>query len=69
MAEWQIPVWTCFIDYEKAFDYANRACIMKKLVEKRCGSRFTKAVAKMFESTTYIPVVNDKMGKEIKLKR
>ena len=42
-----------FMDYEKAFDYANRAEIISKLIEKGCGKRFTEAVAKMYKSTSY----------------
>ena len=36
-----------FLDYEKAFDYANRANLVSKLSDKGCGQMFTKAVAKM----------------------
>ena len=54
-----------YLDYEKAFDYANRARIVTKLIEKGCGSLFTNAIAKMYESTTYIPVTNNKLCEEI----
>ena len=37
-----------FLDYEKAFAYTNRECIIKKLITRGCGSRFTKAVANMY---------------------
>ena len=30
-----------FMDYEKAFDFANRAEIISKLIDKGCGKRFT----------------------------
>ena len=49
-----------FMDFEKAFDYANRAEIISKLIEKGCGKLFTNAVAKMYNSTSYIPTVNKK---------
>ena len=54
-----------FMDYEKAFDYANRYELIQKLMAKRCGAQFTKAVAKMYKSTTYIPYVNNKVGEPI----
>ena len=47
-----------FLDYEKAYDYANRAGIVSDLMEKGCGSKFTKAVANMFTTTTYHPKSN-----------
>ena len=50
-----------FLDYEKAFDYANRAQIILKLINKGCGHIFTKAIAKMYNSTTYIPAANNKL--------
>ena len=54
-----------FMDYEKAFDYANRAKIVSKLIEKGCGAQFTKAVAKMYDSTSYLPMINNKIGNKI----
>ena len=54
-----------FMDYEKAFDYANRAGIVLKLMEKGCGRIFTEAVAKMFRSTTYITSYDNKLCDEI----
>ena len=51
-----------FMDYEKAFDYANRYELIDKLMGSNCGAKFTKAVAKMYASTSYIPFVNNKMG-------
>ena len=50
-----------FLDYEKAFDYANRSEIILKLIEKDCGRRFTDAIAKMFSSTTYVPSLKNKL--------
>ena len=54
------------MDFEKAFDSANRAEIISKLIEKGCGKLFTNAVAKMYNSTSYIPTVNNKIGPEIR---
>ena len=47
-----------FLDYEKAFDFANRAGIIRDLMNKQCGSKFTKAIAKMLTTTTYYPKSN-----------
>ena len=54
-----------FMDYEKAFDYANRAKIVMKLMDKGCGRVFTEAITKMFHSTTYIPSTNNKLCEPI----
>ena len=54
-----------FLDYEKAFDYANRAIIINKLMINGCGSKFINAIAKMYRSTTYIPMSNNKLLNEI----
>ena len=53
-----------FMHYEKAFDYANRAEIISKLIKKGCDKQFTNAAAKMFNSTAYMPTVNNKIGAE-----
>ena len=34
-AEWQMPLWTCFIDFEKAFDSIEHKAIWQAL-EKQC---------------------------------
>ena len=54
-----------FMDYEKAFDYTNRAKIVLKLMDRGCGRVFTEAISKMFRSTTYIPSTNNKLCKGI----
>ena len=47
-----------FLDYEKAYDYVNRAGIVSKLIQDGCGSAFTKAIAGMFSTSTYYPKSN-----------
>ena len=58
-------LYIAFLDYEKAFDYANRANIINTLTNKGCGSIFTYAVAKMYRCTIYIPMSNNKLCEEI----
>ena len=55
-----------FLDYEKAFDFTNRAKIISKLMQKGCGKRFTTAITNMYDSSTYIPIVNGKLCQDIK---
>ena len=47
-----------FLDYEKAFDYVNRAGIISQLMKDGCGGAYTKAVAGMFSTSTYYPKSN-----------
>ena len=47
-----------FLDYEKAFDFANRAGILSDMIKKGCGSNFTTAIANMFQTSTYYPKSN-----------
>ena len=47
-----------FLDYEKAFDYVNRAGIVSSLIKDECGGTFTKAIAKMFKTSEYFPKSN-----------
>ena len=37
-----------FMDYEKAFDFVNRAHILNHLQEKGAGAKFVKAIASMY---------------------
>ena len=57
-----------FLDYEKAFDFINRAKIIEHLKEKGAGARFTKAVASMYEETSYIPKLGNRIGEAITAK-
>ena len=43
------------IDYEKAFDYANRALIVEDMMEEGLGEKFIQSVAAMYKESTYIP--------------
>ena len=47
-----------FLDYEKAYDYVNRAEIISSLMKDGCGGSYTKAVAEMFKTSTYFPKSN-----------
>ena len=57
-----------FLDYEKAFDFINRAKIIQHLREKGAGAKFTKAVASMYEETSYIPKLGNRIGEAITAK-
>ena len=44
-----------FLDFEKAYDYVNRAEVVRDMMKKGCGKFLTRAVAKMFPKSTYYP--------------
>ncbi len=55
-----------FMDYEKAFDFTNRADIVAELMEKDAGAKFTRSIANMYDETFYTPKINNKkFGKSI----
>ena len=54
------------VDYEKAFDFTNRAEIVKDLMQCNAGATFTKSVSNMYQSTYYVPKVTaQRTGKPI----
>ena len=40
-----------FLDYEKAFDFVNRAGVIEKLMYQGCGKSFVQAVANTYEQS------------------
>ena len=42
------------IDYEKAFDFANRYTLCKDMMEKQFGKRFIKNFVNSYETTCYV---------------
>ena len=51
-------IFLLLVDYEKAFDFANRATIIKDMVQKGIGSTFAKALGNMYCISGYIPKVD-----------
>ena len=49
------------VDYEKAFDFANRAVLIDDIMQKGLGKKFVKAVADMYNESSYIPKINSNM--------
>ena len=55
-----------FMDFEKAFDFSNRANIIFDLMKKGCGNAMTRAIIKMFRKSTYYPKVSkNRLGEGI----
>ena len=48
------------VDYEKAFDFANRAIIVSDMMKHNLGDTFVRAIAEMYEVSTYIPKIDQR---------
>ena len=57
----QKNLFVAFMDYSKAFDYANRFRIVSDLMKNRCGTNFTRAIANMYIETEYLPRLKGNM--------
>ena len=54
------------MDYEKAFDFANRASIANQLMTKGCGKCLTSAITKTLSKSVYHPKIsNNRLGEGI----
>ena len=54
---------TCFMDFEKAFDFSNRAKMSEFLMDKGCGKRLTDAIIKTLTKSVYHPKIsNQRLG-------
>ena len=56
-----------FLDFEKAFDYVNRAQLLQDLMAKGCGTQYLHALSKMYMESFYVPKVSEtKLGERIR---
>ena len=51
-------IFVAFLDYEKEFDYANRAKIIQKLIAEGSGKAYARAIANTYVKSFYTPKVN-----------
>ena len=59
-------LYACFIDYEKAFDFANRARKANQLMTKGCGKCLTSTITKTLSKSVYHPKIsNSHLGEGI----
>ena len=55
-----------FLDFEKAYDYVNRANLLTKLMDDKCGANFVKALSRMYGESSYAPKVSkNQLGRKI----
>ena len=55
-----IEPYILFMDYEKAFDFINRALLLEKLMNKGAGSKYVKALYESYTYTSYKPKISEK---------
>ena len=48
------------VDYEKAFDFANRAIIVSDMMKHNLGDTFVRAVSDMYVESTYVPKIDQR---------
>ena len=65
----QNELFIAFMDYEKAFDFMNRAKLIQKMTAQNIGKRFAEAIAQMYSYTAYVPKEsNTTLGEKIETK-
>ena len=47
------------MDYEKAFDFVNRVILLEKMMNKRAGDKYVKALYNSYTNTSYKPKISD----------
>ena len=45
------PLYVCFVDFTKAFDYVNRAALLFKLRQRVVKGRFLDVITSMFNNS------------------
>ena len=51
-----------FLDFEKAFEYVNRAKLIKDLMNKGCGKAYVRALSVMNTESFYTPKISKNMS-------
>ena len=46
------------LDFEKAYDFTNRAILIEDLLEKGIGKKFAEAIYSMYSNTSYTPKIS-----------
>ena len=59
-------VYLGFLDYEKAYDFSNRALFLKNIIQSGIGRNLAYAIAQSYINTSYVPKIsNNMLGDEI----
>ena len=68
MAEFQLPLWVCAIDFKKAFDSVEHDHIWDALHRQNVPHRYIRKLAQLYEGQT-ATIVTDKVSKEFGIGR
>ena len=52
-----VNLFLLLVDYEKAFDFANRATIVEDMVLNGLGKKFVNAITSMYFESGYVPKI------------
>ena len=59
------PLYVCFVDFTKAFDYVNRSALIYKLRERGVGGQFLRVIQSMYSKSKCKVKVNGELSEEI----
>ena len=59
-------LYICLLNYEKAYNFTNRARMAKQLMQNNIGDKYLQNFKNMYTAISCIPrISNDEIGKEI----
>ena len=59
------PLYVCFVDFTKAFDYVNRSALIYKLRERGVGGQFLRVIQSMYSKSKCKVKVNGELSEKI----
>ena len=65
----RVNLFLLLVDYEKAFDFANRATIVEDMIHNGLGSKFVNAISNMYSESGYVPKIRANISTPIMTKR
>ena len=68
-AEWQIPLWTCFIDFEKAFDSIEHDAIWAALQRQGVSDGYIEVLQRMYKGQTSQVSVDAMLSRSFEIQR
>ena len=68
-AEWQIPLWTCFIDYEKAFDSIEHFAIWTALTKQGVSQAYIELLQRLYANQCGQVSVDGTISRQFNLSR
>ena len=67
--EWQIPLWTCFIDFEKAFDSIEHDAIWEALQRQGVADGYVELLQRLYAGQTSQVSVDSMLSRSFSIQR